>query len=115
MLQMRENCWPFARILDSHLLMHAFPAEDDFDIAFANPKQRRQESHHMVRRPPVTRLRRNTHLKLSALGLAYGILASARFTQDVDNQGIPVPSKKAFLVRASHASIISPCQTAFFW
>ena len=75
-----ENCWPFARIPDTQLLVHAFPAEDDFDIAFANPKQRRQESHHMVRRPPVMRLRSNADFKLGALGLAHGVLASARFT-----------------------------------
>ncbi len=68
----------------------------------------------MVGRPPAARLRRYADFKLGLLGFANGVLASAWFAQDIDNQGIPVPVKKAFLVRVSHASIISTCQTAFF-
>ena len=94
--------------------MYAFTAENDLDIPRRDTKKRRQKTHHVVGRPPIARLRRNTHFELGALGLANSDFARARLAQYVDYQRVRVPMKEGLLLRASHASIIRLCHTAFF-
>lgn len=74
--------------------MNTLTPENHFNGRNGYAKQRRQKSHHMVRGPPILGLGRHADLQLRALGFANGVLAGGGFTQNIDDQGVAVPSEK---------------------